>query len=128
MLKETVESLKENPIDEQSIKARINRYFYEQGLEELIAAAFLVEKYCDSYWYVRNFSMNTTKVDGLGFRIGLDNEYGTMNIFVNENGVKSIDVERQDRQELLRLVNLYLNLSELNLADELDKMLSGLVD
>ena len=48
-----------------------------------------------------------------------------MNIFVNENGENRIDVERQ---ELPRLVNLYLNLSELNLADELDKMLSGLVD
>ena len=126
MLKETIEALKAKPIDEQSIKDRINRYFYEQGLEELIAAVCLVEKYYGSYWYVGNFSMNTTKVDGLGFRIGLDNKYGKMNIFVNENGVKSIDVERQEL--LLRLVNLYLNLSELNLADELDKMLSGLVD
>ena len=125
MLKETIEALKRNPIDEQSITVRINQYFYEQGLEELIAAACLVEEYYGSYWYVGNFSMNTTKVDGLGFRIGLDNEYGKMNIFVNENGVNRIDVERQ---ELSRLVNLYLNLSELNLADELDKMLSGLVD
>lgn len=125
MLKETIEALKENPIDEQSIKDRINQYFYEQGLEELMEATCLMEEYYGSYWCVGNFSMNTTKIDGLGFRIGLDNEYGTMNIFVNENGVNRIDVERQ---ELPRLVNLYLNLSELNLADELDKMLSGLVD
>lgn len=125
MLKETIEALKENPIDEQSIKDRINQYFYEQGLEELMEASCLMEKYYGSYWCVGNFSMNTTKIDGLGFRIGLDNEYDTMNIFVNENGVNRIDGERQ---ELPRLVNLYLNLSELNLADELDKMLSGLVD
>ncbi|WP_061910676.1 hypothetical protein [Streptococcus cristatus] len=125
MLKETIEALKENSIDEQSIKDRINRYFYEQGLEELIAAVCLVEKYYGSYWCVGNFSMNTTKVDGLGFRIGLDNKYGKMNIFVNENGVDRIDA---GYQELPSLVNLYFNLSELDLADELDKMLSGLVD
>ena len=124
MLKETIEALKRNPIDEQSITVRINQYFYVQGLEELIAAARLMEEYYGSYWNVGNLSMNTTKIDGFGFRIGLDNEYGKMNIFVNENGVNRIDVERQ---ELSRLVNLYLNLSELNLADELDKMLSGLV-
>ena len=125
MLKETIEALKENSIDEQSIKDRINRYFYEQGLEELIAAVCLVEKYYGSYWCVGNFSMNTTKVDGLGFRIGLDNKYGKMNIFVNENGVDRIDA---GYQELPSLVNLYFNLSELDLADELDEMLSRLVD
>ncbi len=124
MLKETIEALKENPIDEQSITDRINRYFYEQGLEDLIEAAYLVEKYYGHYWYVGDFSMNTTVVNG-GFRIGLDDEYGKTNIFVNENGVDRIDV---DLQELPNLVKLYFNLLELNLADELDKMLSGLVD
>mgnify|MGYP000187629075 FL=1 len=68
--------------------------------------------------------MNTTVVNG-GFRIGLHDEYGKTNIFVDENGVDRIDV---DPQELPNLVKLYFNLLELNLADELDKMLSGLVD
>ena len=84
----------------------------------------MVEKYYGHYWYVGDFSMNTTVVNG-GFRIGLNDEYGKTNIFVDENGVDRIDV---DRQELPNLVKLYSNLLELNLADELDKMLSGLVD
>ena len=124
MLKETIKALKENPIDEQSIKDRIDQYFYDQGLEELIEAAYLVERYCGPYWNVGDFSMNTTKVNG-GFRIGLNEENGNTNIFVDENGVNRIDV---GRQELPNLVKLYFNLLELNLADELDKMLSGLVD
>ncbi|WP_347095557.1 hypothetical protein [Streptococcus salivarius] len=124
MLKETIEALKENPIDEQSIKDRINQYFYEQGLEDLIEATYLVEKYYGGFWSVGDFSMNTTVVNG-GFRIGLNDGYGKTSIFVDENGVDRIDVDPQD---LPNLVKLYFNLLELNLADELDKMLSGLVD
>lgn len=122
MLKETIKAFEETPIDEQSIKDRINQYFYEQDLEELIAAACLVEKYYGQFWSVGNFSMQIIRVGGLGFRVGLDNEYGQMNIFVNEN---SVDI---NYNELPSLVNLYFNLSELNLAGELDKMLSRLVD